>query len=607
MNKGDWGRILGIALWVMLAIVPVESQQMDKEHLYLKPEEYNTLNEMFHVHINYFLSSDIITAFGLPMTAYKVGNRARFGYSNPTEWGYAMEAWIAASERGVISRKDAASRLKTALTTLDSLQRDPEQNYKGLFYPYYKMTDPKGRDLPMPYHDPNPNIPSGDNALLYASLIIVEGWAERIGDTELSTLARTIRERMAFRIFLNSHYGKLYLAHTLDAHTGELSRSRWDIFADEGGVVTWIAYFSNSITFREYLNLTNCQYRKAADWKSCKGVTYHVAEAPWFNAMFTWGVRSLAGFPIGSFDSPVGVSSTYSRESFVPAVQAHLAFGDCLGVDYPAFSDAMSQAEHGRGLVGWLQDWYIPPNIPGRVMDRPPRHIVPHAFFVPFNALPDMPPELIKRLIAEIQELKQDAAGYYHDSGEYPFGFEVIASPYRDDIEYAGADDGRNVFETLSEAYIVLSLFNALQLDQGKPTFVAFAMKVPQYTERLIKVLWWLYPLASSFWCIDTDGDRLGDLCFEGPPWIEATPCPPSTDSWILEFGKGNTWKCLECFQEVDKNDPCWKQTLFLCLRCNGCAFPMFHDDPFWRFRCYIWRLKRFLQDFIQKVRAIVH
>jgi hypothetical protein len=151
----------------------------------------------------------------------------------------------------------------------------------------------------------------------------------------------------------------------------------------------------------------------------------------------------------------------------------------------------MSQAENGKGLVGWIQGWFIPPNLAGRV-GTTPRHAVPHALFVPFNALPDLPSETRARLIAEIMELKEDEAGYFHDSGAYPFGFEVIASPYKDDLDYQGADDGRNVFETLSEAYTLLSLFNALQLNEGGPTFYSFAAEVPSYEEKVREVLQYL-------------------------------------------------------------------------------------------------------------------
>lgn len=476
------------------ATVALASAELPQQLRYLTSAEYDLLDELFRVHVAYFLSSEVVTHFGFPMTAYKVGNRARFGYSNPTEWGYTWQSWIAAAERNVITQGEALIKLKQALSVLEQLQQDSGQSYRGFPYPFYKMTDPGGKDLPAPHRDPDPNVPSGDNALLYASLVILEGWARRVGDVELQELAARIRARMDFRIFLSSTDGRcLWLAHTLNALTGALSSSKWDIYADEGGVVAWIAFLSGAIDVEQYLRLTACQHRRRVSWTSCVGETYIVEEGAWFNAMFTWGVRSLAGFPIGDFDAPESLRCPYSKKSLVPAVQAHLAYGDCIGIDHPAFSDAMSQAEDGRGLVGWLQDWFFPPNL-ARVVGARPRHAVPHALFVPFNALPDLPEETKTRLISEIVELKTDRAGYYHDIGPFGFGFEVLASPYADDVDYAGADDGRGVFETLSHAYIALSLFNALQLCEGRPTFVDFAREVPGYEEALRIALRLLYP-----------------------------------------------------------------------------------------------------------------
>ena len=69
---------------------------------YLEPAQFGILEQLFEIHMNYFLSGEVVPRSGIPCTAYKVGNRARFGYSNPTEWGYAMQAWIAAAERGLV-------------------------------------------------------------------------------------------------------------------------------------------------------------------------------------------------------------------------------------------------------------------------------------------------------------------------------------------------------------------------------------------------------------------------------------------------------------------------------------------------------------------------
>ena len=90
-----------VALLLTTGLVPtIEGEKPSVEMgTYLTPEQYDVLDEKFRVHMNYFLSPEVISAGGLPLTAYKVGDRARFGYSNPTEWGYFIQAWIAAAGR----------------------------------------------------------------------------------------------------------------------------------------------------------------------------------------------------------------------------------------------------------------------------------------------------------------------------------------------------------------------------------------------------------------------------------------------------------------------------------------------------------------------------
>jgi hypothetical protein len=425
-----------------------------------------------------------------------------------------MEAWIAAAERGLVTHGSAAERLRAALATLSALQLDAAQTYRGLPYPFYKVVNPQGQDLPLPVRDADTRVPSGDDALLYASLIVVRGWAEARGFTDVAQSAATAANRMDFRPFLRASGGSLFLAHTLDSTTGALSSSNWDVFADEGGMVAWVAYVSGSITMDEFKRVTLSQHRGSAQWVAQSGTTFFVQEAAWFNAMFPWAVRSLGGFPIQDVECSAGTSTNFARDSLVPAAGAHLALGDQLRVDHPAFSDAMSQARGGRGLVGWIQGWYMPPNLATAQMPSAPSDVTPHALFVPLNALTELPKAQRERWVAEIAELIGDAAGYYHSSGDYPFGFEVIASPRANDTAYAGADDGRPVFETLSEAYTVLSLFNALQLNEGRPTLTWFAGCVPGYNDRLREVLTFLYPSLSgtaAAFRVDSSGNVFAD------------------------------------------------------------------------------------------------
>lgn len=433
------------------------------------------LEEVFKSTSNYFISEKPINLpYGIPLSAYKVGDRARYGYSNPTEWGYYMQAIIALYERGLINKDQAASLLSTSLSTLASLQGDTSQNYKGFFYPYYKVTSSLGNDI-TPYHDANHEIPSGDNGLLYNSLLIIEGWGEKTGLNNIEQLARQIRSKMDFSIYLMVLSGKLYLAHLINADTGQLSQSKWDVYSDEGGLICITAYISNSVTFQQFQQLISFQLREPRTWN---GIT--VQEACWFNAMFTWVVRTLAGWE---------VEKEFAQDSFFQAVKAHLKYGEMLGIDYAGLSDAMSQTYLGNPLVGR----YTPPNLNNNSGSEAPVHILPHAFFIPFCIPEYLDAETKSKLEFTIDRLLKDQAQYYHTDGAYPFGLEVLASPKFDDTQYSGADDGRNIFETLSQSYILLSIFEYLQKSDGKLKFSDFIRNVEGYSSKAKDIKIFLY------------------------------------------------------------------------------------------------------------------
>ena len=130
---------------------------------------------------------------------------------------------------------------------------------------------------------------------------------------------------MQLRQFLVSHASGPKLARALDADTGLGLATHWDVYADQGGVVTWIAYLSGAISYDEFRQITRAHSREPRFWQSCSDVRHLVREAPFYNAMSVWSLRSLAGFPIGAFEGPPGIQSHFSQDSFVPAVRTHLS------------------------------------------------------------------------------------------------------------------------------------------------------------------------------------------------------------------------------------------------------------------------------------------
>ncbi|MBU0616029.1 MAG: hypothetical protein KJ601_08125, partial [Nanoarchaeota archaeon] len=441
---------------------------------YLFPEQKSQLEEIFEQHMEFFLSSQATTVYGFPLTAYRTYDRARYGYNNPTEWGYLLQAYIAAAERGIITKQTARSKISTTLSTINTLQNDPTENYQGLFYPYYKVTTSGGADV-FPYNDGDPHIPSIDNGLLYLSLLITEGWGYKEGYSDIASTSKTIKDNMNYGLFI---FEDNKISHQYNVDTGQLNTgSYWNFYPDEGGLMSFIMYIIGDVNLQGYEGLINNQQRLPASWYG-----HTIQESAYFNAMFAWSVRSLGGMEI--------VGTPYSTESLVPNTKAMFTYGDYLEVDYPGWSDAMTQAYNGESLT----KYHIPPNLPGIAPSEPPTHITPHAFFVPFNVLPDLNKTIIEQLLLKISLLQNDTKDYYRDSGTYDFGFTVTASPYRNDDSFTGTDAGKNVFETLANSYTSLSIFNALQMEENKSTFYDYAKLVPGYNERFYNATDFLYP-----------------------------------------------------------------------------------------------------------------
>lgn len=446
------------------------------------------LDTMLRTHLQYFLDAQTVSKHGLPLAAYKTGDRARYGFATPSDCGYALEVWIAATERGALPMDQALARITVTLNTLALLQKTFPQHAEGLFFSAYQLTDDLGEDLLAPGHDEDVNISSAENALLYAALMVTEGWARRIGNAALTERAAEIRSGMEFRRFLTTTNGVTRLARFFNRDTTRLSAATWDGYADEGGLVAWIALVSGSLSFEEYQAVTRAQNRSSA---SFQGVA--VQEATQYNAMTAWGMRSWAGFPTGSWDAFAGTRTPYAAQSLAQAARTHLLYGDLLGVDYPAFADTRTQARGGQLLAGR----FTPANLAGQSPAAAPADVTPHALFVPFNAGPSLAPEVRDRLLQLVDRLRTDTAGYFHPLGSaQPFGFEVVASPLADQSAYAGAAAGRGVFEARANAAIILSAFTALEVDAGCETFTDLAAQVPGYRELASRTLAFLYPGA---------------------------------------------------------------------------------------------------------------
>jgi hypothetical protein len=457
----------------------------------LLPESVqNVLGTVLDTSLNYWLTTNAVHKSGIPLTALKIGDRARYGYSNPTEWGYAMQGWIAASDRDLITAEQCRARLTNVLATLRTLQQDTNEFKYGLFYPFYKLTDGNGNDNSFPTRDADPLLPSGDCALLYGSVHVVEGWGRWKGYTNVWQEAANVKAAMTFTNAYRTVNGgtNAVISHQINATNGVLSAAAWEIYADEGGMVNFIAGpLSGGLTSNQWHKVHDYQVREEHSWN---GIA--TKESAVYSMMFTWAQRTLLGFPFfGNSKERV-----YGTQSWAPAMRAHLTFGASTNYVYPAFSAAMTQTVDNNAFVGWVQNFFIPPNTQDKAQYSID-HVVPHALFVPAGAMDVLDESVLREFHEKWVLLKADGSGVWHPTGSQdPYGFEVVASKTLNHTNYPGADAGRYIFESLSHGYTTLSIHNGLvrQTNGSGRTWWWYAACVPNYTSQTAEYLNYAYP-----------------------------------------------------------------------------------------------------------------
>merc|ERR1719487_224929 len=142
--------------------------------------EVTLLDTVLKDHFALFKDEDLFSN-GLPMDALKKENPKQLTDSNPCEWGYAMESWVIMAETGVLKPEETVAKLKDTFDTLAKLQSDTSQFAHGLFYPYYHLRSREDGEKLFPQHTQYSELPCGDDALLYASMVMVQGWLKARG------------------------------------------------------------------------------------------------------------------------------------------------------------------------------------------------------------------------------------------------------------------------------------------------------------------------------------------------------------------------------------------------------------------------------------------
>jgi hypothetical protein len=385
------------------------------------------------------------------------------------------------------------TKLNVTFDTLNTLQKDPQQFAHGLFYPFYRLRNKQSGDKLFPKKTESKDIPCGDDALLYASMMMVQGWLVTNKFHQEAAVCQKILSRFDFSHCVrmtdcngegngmkgtneNKQGDKFWsIPLTFKADTLEHNTFNWNVFADEGGIVSMIVALNGAVNITQYESIVRQQqrYSPCTNWQ---GIT--VGQSAFFNSIFTLPTRSMLGFGT-LFSSPY--YHEFAVRSVLPTFRAHQKLKTMLGVDYMGPSDAMSQMprDHVGKFYGSYAYW--PPNnmydcrqgrsttenqctwckgIQYEGLDDAFDTVVPHGNMAAFLVSAMMEKSQFSSWIEDTKKIMTDWSEIYKPG----YGLEVVAPARRTPRggEFLGAYDGRGVWEALSHGYTVLSMYEGL-------------------------------------------------------------------------------------------------------------------------------------------------
>lgn len=252
---------------------------------------------------NYLLAADM--GSGLPENWYDYSEWG--SYCSPEEAGFYMLSHIGAVEIGLISNDTAKQRIEKTLGTLKGLPKD-----QGLFYRYYYTK-------PLTPTDSN-DVPSIGNAMLAASLMTIEAWADENNFKGLSEECSEILDMMSLSIFLNSSSNRFY--HDLTF------QEEWNYYSSDGRLVPFVAFAIGDINEADFrsglvnLKQLDLYYNVSTDnttSTSSNPDDILVKKTSWDGSMFTYIVPALF---INEYQT------NYQDETIDPAVLAQMVYAN---------------------------------------------------------------------------------------------------------------------------------------------------------------------------------------------------------------------------------------------------------------------------------------
>jgi hypothetical protein len=467
---------------------------------------------------------------------YPAGNMPR-GYGshvNINEITLRFVVLAAAYKSGWLNHLAAASRypeswgqIKLGLETLRALQTSGQASKikDGTFHRAYltAITHPGGpsdvnRLQAEIAFDGQDRQSSDDSALGYMNLLVLQGFA---ADTSVSippadraaivSLCQQVRDAMNLRRFYEKNWSlaplfptarDLIVMDILDGEPSLAPRSDvatsiavWDRWAAEGVPIIAAMLISGSISVEEFERIVeDSLINTEVDWHTGSAVI-PIAQATYHGAMFMHLLRSIHGLPVTPAEHS---GASFFTESTLPVFRAHQAYADvhsfsALGTQamtqelnhYPLFT-AWSGAAEFDGALYHLR-------YPGNESDLMPttaftganaraRSTAPHGLFVPLSRASLLTGTEADWLFARLATYE---SSFFH-SGAGELGWEAVIPWTSGDTSpqssWVGGSrrnfcDWGRPYEALNSAYIVLSIFDALNPSQPLASYNVAADK----------------------------------------------------------------------------------------------------------------------------------
>ncbi len=370
-------------------------------------------------------------------------------------------------------------QILTGLQTLRAMQTsgDPNQFYEGHFHRLYLTTKAEGgefdldRDKDEIVRPENVNIQSSDdNALPFMNLLLLEGLANDsavdIPDSvEIVNLCNEIRNAIDLKSFVVDNG----IVHNYN--NGVPSKAVWDRVSAEGYIILTALLLSNQITEEQLYRIAASSLENyPVDWNTLNSNIIRIDKPSYHAAMFIHGLHAIHGLPVTYEEFS---EANYFETSTKPIFEAHLEYAEHYG--YEALgSQVMTQQLDGMHLFEMNGKQVQFPGNEDNVMPVPgeslSRATAPHAWFIPLARWHYLNQQDIDKIFDWMADYE---AEFFHSGSDTRLGWEATIPWKPSDTTYAWkASDGTwrytdwgRPYETLNAAYIILSIFDALNPD----------------------------------------------------------------------------------------------------------------------------------------------